>query len=101
MAQFPVREWRWRAWSLDSGHGQLGLVFPGHLVGVHLNTLYAPVPSGEADHLTDEEKARHDGEQSFRATGIGYLLVQATRPQTLAYGLTDSPAGQSSALGAA
>ena len=88
---------RYGAQGGDWGSGisrELGLAFPGHLVGVHLNTLYTPVPSGEADDLTDDEKARHDAEQSFRSTGIGYLLVQATRPQTLAYGLTDSPAGQ-------
>jgi epoxide hydrolase len=88
---------RYGAQGGDWGSGisrELGLAFPGHVVGVHLNTLYTPVPSGEAGHLTDDEKARHDAEQSFRSTGIGYLLVQATRPQTLAYGLTDSPAGQ-------
>ena len=30
----------------------------------------------------------------FRSDGSGYYLIQATRPQTLAYGLTGSPAGQ-------
>jgi epoxide hydrolase len=88
---------RYGAQGGDWGSGisrELGLVFPEHLVGVHLNTLYTPVPSGESHHLTEDEKARHDAEQNFRSTGIGYLLVQATRPQTLAYGLTDSPAGQ-------
>jgi epoxide hydrolase len=32
--------------------------------------------------------------RDFQATGSGYFAIQSTRPQTLAYGLTDSPAGQ-------
>ena len=32
--------------------------------------------------------------RTFRATGSGYSAIQGTRPQTLAYGLVDSPAGQ-------
>ena len=30
----------------------------------------------------------------FRVTGSGYSAIQSTRPQTVGYGLTDSPAGQ-------
>jgi microsomal epoxide hydrolase len=73
---------------------ELGLIAPGHLIGVHLNMLFTPViPDDDAD-LTDDEKARLDRLRSFRATGSGYAAIQSTRPQTLAYGLTDSPAGQ-------
>jgi microsomal epoxide hydrolase len=44
--------------------------------------------------LTDEESARLQALRQFRSTGSGYGAIQSTRPQTLAYGLTDSPAGQ-------
>src|SRR5437868_2596954 len=44
--------------------------------------------------LTEEETRRLQAARTFRATGSGYSAIQATRPQTLAYGLVDSPAGQ-------
>jgi pimeloyl-ACP methyl ester carboxylesterase len=72
---------------------ELGLSAGEHIVGVHLNMLFAQVPNDVTD-LTDEEKARLDRMQKFRSTGSGYGAIQSTRPQTLAYGLTDSPAGQ-------
>ena len=40
------------------------------------------------------EGARLEALRSFQSTGSGYFALQSTRPQTLAYGLTDSPAGQ-------
>ena len=72
---------------------ELGLVAPEHITGVHLNMLFPWVPEDAAD-LTDEEQDRVETMRRFRATGSGYGAIQATRPQTLAYGLTDSPAGQ-------
>jgi pimeloyl-ACP methyl ester carboxylesterase len=71
---------------------QLGVIVPEHLIGVHLNML-APVPSDQVE-LSDEDQARVAELQRFRSTGSGYGAIQSTRPQTLAYGLTDSPAGQ-------
>jgi pimeloyl-ACP methyl ester carboxylesterase len=73
---------------------ELGLLVPGHLVGVHLNMLFTPVIPDDVPDLTEEDKARLDRLRSFRVTGSGYAAIQSTRPQTLAYGLTDSPAGQ-------
>jgi epoxide hydrolase len=72
---------------------ELGVVAAEHVIGVHLNML---IPQGALDQpdLTDVEKARLERMQRFRATGSGYGLIQSTRPQTLAYALTDSPAGQ-------
>jgi epoxide hydrolase len=72
---------------------ELGLIAPDHLAGVHLNMLFPHVQDEPAD-LTDQEKARLQAMQRFRSTGSGYYAIQSTRPQTLAYGLTDSPAGQ-------
>jgi epoxide hydrolase len=71
---------------------ELGVIVPDHLIGVHLNMLLAQVPDG-AD-LTEDERSRVQTLQRFRTTGSGYGAIQSTRPQTLAYGLTDSPAGQ-------
>jgi epoxide hydrolase len=71
---------------------ELGLLAGEQLIGVHLNMLVTPAPSDAA--LTDEEEARVRALREFRKTGSGYSAIQSTRPQTLAYGLTDSPAGQ-------
>jgi len=72
---------------------ELGLIVPDRLIGVHLNMLFPQGPDDLTD-LTDEEQARLQALRQFRATGSGYGAIQSTRPQTLAYGLTDSPAGQ-------
>jgi len=70
----------------------LALRHPGRLLGVHLVPPLAP-PAGAADDLTDDERAAlaELGERS--RTGSGYSAVQGTRPQTVGYSLTDSPAG--------
>jgi pimeloyl-ACP methyl ester carboxylesterase len=75
---------------------ELGLIVPEHLIGVHLNMLVPNVPHDPAElaDLTDGEKARLQAMDRFRSAGMGYGAIQATRPQTMAYGLTDSPAGQ-------
>ena len=43
--------------------------------------------------LGEEEVADVMAMAAFRKTGVGYQAIQGTRPQTLAYGLTDSPVG--------
>jgi microsomal epoxide hydrolase len=68
-------------------------VAPGHVTGVHLTLLLGQWPSDQ-DGLTETEQARLAQAKRFRETGMGYGAIQSTRPQTLAYGLTDSPAGQ-------
>jgi microsomal epoxide hydrolase len=72
---------------------ELGIIAPEHVIGVHLNMLLPQGPLDQPD-LTDVEKARLERMQRFRASGSGYGAIQSTRPQTLAYALTDSPAGQ-------
>jgi len=72
---------------------ELGVIVPGHVAGVHLNML-APYVSGEPVDLDDRDRERVERLRRFRLTGSGYMAVQATRPQTVGYGLTDSPAGQ-------
>jgi epoxide hydrolase len=72
---------------------ELGVLFPEHLIGVHLNML-SPYVSGEVPDLDDRDRERVERLRRFRRTGSGYSAIQATRPQTVGYGLTDSPAGQ-------
>jgi len=45
-------------------------------------------------HLSDEEKKRHEQLKAARREDFGYIQIQSTRPQTIAYSLTDSPVGQ-------
>lgn len=71
----------------------LGLVAPAHVVGVHLNYLRINPPAGPIT-LRPGEAERVEKLTRYNATTPGYIRIQATRPQTLAYGLTDSPAGQ-------
>gem|GEM_PF-2220204 len=40
---------------------------------------------------TEQERAALEQTKTFRATGFGYFLEQATRPQTIGYALLDSP----------
>jgi pimeloyl-ACP methyl ester carboxylesterase len=73
---------------------QLGRIDPGHLIGLHVNG-FLGFPAGtppEAEGLTEAEQARLA--QFSDQDRIGYAMIQATRPQTLACALLDSPAGQ-------
>ncbi|HEX9624896.1 MAG TPA: epoxide hydrolase N-terminal domain-containing protein, partial [Streptosporangiaceae bacterium] len=72
---------------------ELGRLVPSRLAGVHQNMLFPYVRDEPAD-LTASERARLEALRAFQATGSGYFALQSTKPQTLAYGLTDSPAGQ-------
>ncbi|PYS55893.1 MAG: hypothetical protein DMG13_02120 [Acidobacteria bacterium] len=66
---------------------------PGSLVGLHLNfCTEAPQPP-EGVTPSDEERAYRARIAAWRATEAAYLDLQGTRPQTLAFGLQDSPVG--------
>jgi len=72
----------------------LGLQEPDGLAGIHLNMPLAfPDPDTMAD-LTPLELEAIQDMGTHASTGMGYSGIQSTRPQTLGYGLTDSPAGQ-------
>ena len=72
----------------------LGVLDADHLLGIHLNMASVGRPPGASDDdLTEAERADLADMRQFRALGTGYQAIQGTRPQTLAYGLTDSPAG--------
>ncbi len=72
----------------------LGLQHPDHLVGIHINMPIVRPDPATMDDLTDREKATLAAMEEHRRWGTGYSKQQSTRPQTLGYGLTDSPAGQ-------
>jgi pimeloyl-ACP methyl ester carboxylesterase len=60
------------------------------LIGIHTN-LFVPALGGAMPTDTDQERATAEQIAVFRATGFGYFLEQATRPQTIGYALLDSP----------
>jgi pimeloyl-ACP methyl ester carboxylesterase len=70
---------------------------PDSLAGVHLNFIpgsYSPPHNAGPDgDLTSEERAFLERKAGWADLHGAYSHIQATRPQTLAYGLTDSPVG--------
>jgi len=69
---------------------------PEHVIGIHLNGLVTFPSEDPADFagLTEGEQERLSRLQHFRDDMMGFNIIQSTRPQTLAHGLHDSPAGQ-------
>lgn len=72
---------------------------PNRVIGVHVNGSQAFVPPDSVDDetktsLSELELDRLDRIDAFMKQEYGYIAIQSTRPQTLAYGLTDSPVGQ-------
>nr|WP_307804728.1 epoxide hydrolase [Streptomyces sp. VRA16 Mangrove soil] len=73
---------------------QMARLRPSGLLGVHLNLpefMLTNTPLGDS---TPEEQAAIAQQQVFGAQGSGYFQEQGTRPQTVGYGLADSPTGQ-------
>jgi pimeloyl-ACP methyl ester carboxylesterase len=60
------------------------------LIGIHTN-LFVPALGGTMPTDTEQERAAAEQISAFRATGFGYFIEQATRPQTIGYALLDSP----------
>ncbi|MEV4109769.1 epoxide hydrolase [Nonomuraea sp. NPDC049695] len=91
---------RYAAQGTDVGTGVIGMlpmVDPGRVAGLHLTGTGAAPPFGpalELEEFSAADRARAERFNRFREEGIGYLHIQATRPQTLAYSLNDSPVGQ-------
>jgi pimeloyl-ACP methyl ester carboxylesterase len=73
---------------------QLALVDGAHLAGIHLNLVIAGPPEGEDfSKLTEAELAAMRDVSRYAEEDSGYSKIQGTKPQTLGYGLNDSPAG--------
>jgi pimeloyl-ACP methyl ester carboxylesterase len=78
------------------GHvvGRLAHAHGEKLLGIHLNYLGAvPRDMPFPEELTEEDRAYQEEIRHWQSEEAGYGLIQGTRPQTLAYALTDSPAG--------
>ncbi|MCU4186997.1 epoxide hydrolase [Acidiferrimicrobium sp. IK] len=71
----------------------LGARHPERLVGIHLN-MVSVGPPDDPGELTLEEEAALAALAAYQRHESGYSTQQATRPQTLGYGLVDSPVGQ-------
>jgi epoxide hydrolase len=65
---------------------------PEHVVGIHLVPPLAPPDPATFDDLTETERAALADLERTRREESGYGEQQSTRPQTLGYGLVDSPA---------
>ena len=69
----------------------MGRQAPEGLIGIHTNLFVPGLAGGSFPKETEEERAAAAAGAAFRATGFGYFLEQATRPQTIGYALLDSP----------
>ncbi|MFB6170934.1 MAG: epoxide hydrolase family protein [Haloarculaceae archaeon] len=74
---------------------RLGADYPDRVDAIHLNMLPAAPPDVEdpTAMLDAAERADLAATKEFRETETAYFEMQATKPQTAAYGLTDSPVG--------
>jgi pimeloyl-ACP methyl ester carboxylesterase len=70
---------------------QMGRQAPEGLLGIHMNLLVTTLSGAPVPENTEEERAAREAINTFRASGFGYFLEQATRPQTIGYALLDSP----------
>ena len=67
---------------------------PQPMIGVHLSNLeIAPYTGPGSRPLSAAEKAYRERNEAFWQEEHGYKAIQSTKPQTLGYGLNDSPAG--------
>jgi pimeloyl-ACP methyl ester carboxylesterase len=75
---------------------ELGRVASEHVIGVHINggLSFPSDDPADLENLTEAEQTRLAAAERLREVGTGYADLQSTRPQTLAYGLNDSPVGQ-------
>lgn len=83
--------------------GAVGGIDADHVIGVHVTTdpdtaaATATFIPGMSDDLSPHDpvdKLIIERMEKFRNEDSGYLAIQNTRPQTMAYGLVDSPVAQ-------
>jgi len=88
---------RYAAGGSDFGAGvatYMGLDDPAPLIGLHFSTPEIPPYTGPGSRpLSEVESAFREGFAKWALTERGYQEIQSTKPQTLGYGLADSPAG--------
>jgi microsomal epoxide hydrolase len=87
---------RWGAQGGDWGAfitSRLGFAYPQRLAGIHVTLLAVRRDLAPEMRATDEELAFHEELKHWLREETGYQWIQGTKPQTLAYGLSDSPVG--------
>lgn len=87
---------RFAAQGGDIGSGvtaRLALTYPELLVGIHVNDVRNPYLGEGARGLSEAERKFVAEEEKWEKEEGAYGSIQATKPQTLAYGLNDSPVG--------
>ena len=72
----------------------LGALGPPAVRGIHLNLVFVRAPKDEPMRgVSEAEQQRFFERQEYMRNEIGYQHIQGTKPQTLGYGLNDSPVG--------
>jgi pimeloyl-ACP methyl ester carboxylesterase len=72
----------------------VGAQDPSHCLGIHLNMAIAPPTPESMNDLSELEKSAIAGMEHYTNHDSGYSKQQSTRPQSIGYGLVDSPVGQ-------
>lgn len=94
MRELGYRRFAVRASDLGTGVAlQFGLAYPDSVIGLHLSGANPRASAVAQQELTEAEKKYVADVESFWAREGAYAMMHATKPQTLAYGLNDSPAG--------
>ncbi|MBV7484383.1 epoxide hydrolase family protein [Bordetella sp. BOR01] len=88
-AEFAAHGYDWGAFIAT----RLGYVYPEHLRGIHITRLAMPRKPSAPAPRTPEESRFYRQVADFLKDEAGYSDIMGTKPQTLAYALTDSPAG--------
>jgi len=70
-------------------------LFPENCIGIHLNLVIAFPPNTEnpMEDVTENELKLLENFNKYKTQGYGYYEIQKTKPQTIGYGLNDSPIG--------
>jgi microsomal epoxide hydrolase len=87
---------RYGAQGGDWGAGvttRLGLSDAQHVAGIHLNMVLGRAAATFTGEPSPEVEAWRKEYEQWRAEEAAYSQIQGTKPQTLSYGLNDSPAG--------
>jgi pimeloyl-ACP methyl ester carboxylesterase len=81
----------------DWGSGiseQIGHIKPQNLIGIHLADIpWTHLFEIPAEGLSEAEKKYMETGKAWSQTEGGYAIIQSTRPQSLSYGMNDSPVG--------
>ena len=69
--------------------------YPDRLIGLHSNMMLAapPADTEQRTNITEAEEEARTARQAYMQNEVAYQQIQGTKPQTLGYGLNDSPTG--------